>query len=133
MVGPSQKRAAVKVLQEKGISERSACRLVALDRSTQRYSPVAAKDDELRNLIKDLANKHRRFGYRRLHLKVLKAGLSVNHKAVQRIYQEEGLQVRRRRRKRMTVQRQPMAAAIAINEVWSIDFLWDRTVRGVRG
>src|SRR5690349_10023882 len=104
MVGPSQKRAAVKVLQAQGLSERAACRLLDLGRSTQRYAPVTPADGELRSLVKELANKYRRFGYRRLHLKVLKQGLVVNHKAVQRIYREEGLQVRRRRRRKMTIQ-----------------------------
>ena len=131
MVGPSQKRAAVKVLQTKGMSERSACRLVGLDRTTLRYVPVPPKDGELRALVKELAAKYRRAGYRRLHWKVLKRGFAVNHKAVERIYNEEGLQVRRRRRKKILIQRQPMEAARFINEVWSMDFIWDRTVKGV--
>jgi putative transposase len=131
MVGPSHKRAAVKVLQDKGISERAACRLVGLDRTTHRYIPVPPKDGELRSLVKELAAKYRRAGYRRLHWKVVKRGFAVNHKAVERIYNEEGLQVRRRRRKKVTLQRQPMEAARFINEVWSMDFIWDRTVKGV--
>jgi len=130
MVGPSQKRAAVEVLKSKGISERSACKLVGLERSTLRYSPVPPRDTALRALVKDLAGKHRRAGYRRLHLKVLKQGITVNHKAIWRIYREEGLQVRRRRRKKIRLQRQPMEAARFANEVWSMDFIWDRTSQG---
>lgn len=130
MVEPSQRREAVKALKDFGLSERSACRLIGIDRSTHRYRAVPAKDGELRSLVKELANKYRRFGYRRLHLKVLKAGISANHKAVQRVYQEEGLQVRRRRRKKIKYVRQPMSAATKPNEVWSMDFVWDRTVKG---
>lgn len=120
----------MKVLVLFGLSERAACRLVGVERSTHRYKAVAPKDGELRLLIKELAGKYRRFGYRRLHVKVLKSGILANHKAVQRIYQEEGLQVRRRRRKKIAYTRQPMQEATKPNEVWSMDFIWDRTVKG---
>src|SRR5579864_1992319 len=66
MVGPSHKRAAVKVLQDKGLSVRAACRLVGLDRTTLGYVPVPPKDGELRSLVKELAAKYRRAGYRRI-------------------------------------------------------------------
>ena len=130
MVEPSHRREAVGVLVEFGLSERTACRLVGVERSTQRYKAVAPKDGELRLLIKELAGRYRRFGYRRLHVKILKSGIVANHKAVQRIYQEEGLQVQRRRRKKIAYTRQPMQEATRPNEVWSMDFIWDRTVKG---
>ena len=130
MVGPSQRREAVKVLVEFGLSERAACRSVGMERSSHRYQPVPPKDGELRSLIKELAGKYRRFGYRRLHTKVLKKGVIANHKAVQRIYQEEGLQVRKRRGKKLNSIRVPMQEATKLNEVWSMDFIWDRTIKG---
>lgn len=130
MVGPSHKREAVKVLVEFGLSERAACRLVGIKRSSHRYRAVTPKDGELRQLIKTLAYKHKRRGYRYLHIKALKAGHKVNHKAVQRIYQEEGLQIRKRRRKKIQVVRQPLPAALMPNDCWSMDFIHDTTIDG---
>jgi putative transposase len=95
MVGPSQKRDAVKVLIDNGLSQRVACSLVGLCRGTARYSPRPPTDTSLREALKTAAATHRRFGYRRLHLAVARDGWVVNHKAVYRIYREEQLQVRR--------------------------------------
>ena len=50
---------------------------------------------------------------------------------MERLYQEAKLQVRRRKRKKVPVaERQPLARPKAANEVWSIDFVFDRTAEG---
>ncbi len=75
----------------------------------------------LRERIIELAGVRRRFGYRRLHILLRREGWAINHKAVHRIYREEGLQVRRRKRKRIgLVDRQPIELPERINERWSI-------------
>jgi hypothetical protein len=43
-----------------------------------------------------LAAQGRRFGYRRLHILMIREGICMNHKKLRRLYREEGLQVRRR-------------------------------------
>ena len=49
------------------MSERHACRLMELARSTHRYrARKAERDSELRQRLKELAAKRMRFGYRRL-------------------------------------------------------------------
>lgn len=131
MVGPSQKRDAVKVLRQKGLSERNACCLIGLCRATARYSAKPGRDTVLRDALKEAAGKYRRFGYRRLHLAIARAGIEVNHKAVYRVYREEQLQVQRRRRRKLRIPRIPMPAATKRNQVWSMDFLWDRTIKGL--
>ncbi|GAB2569669.1 hypothetical protein GCM10027066_10590 [Dyella jejuensis] len=63
-----------------------------------------------------------------IHLKLRQEGEAVNYKRVERLYQEERLQVRRRKRKKVPVgERQPLFRPAAPNEVWSMDFVFDRT------
>lgn len=63
---------------------------------------------------------------------VRRQGLDVNHKRVERLWREEGLPLpRRRRRKRATTPSwdRPRPATCP-NEVWSYDFIHDRTEDG---
>jgi putative transposase len=75
----------------------------------------------------------RRFGYRRLHALLRREGWRVNHKAVHRIYVEEGLQVRKRKRKRVArAERRRLLVPQAPNERWSMDFQHDLLATGQR-
>src|SRR3546814_9007996 len=66
-----------------------------------------------------------------IHLKLRQAGWLLNYKRVERLYQEAKLQVRRRKRKKVPVaERQPLVRPKAANEVWSMDFVFDRTAEG---
>jgi putative transposase len=109
------------------MSERHACRLVGLGRSTYRYRlRKAERDVGLRARLKELAAKRMRFGYRRLTAMLLREGMAANHKRVYRLYREEGLamRIRQRRRIRWTgVIVKPAAAKP--NERWSMDFVSD--------
>lgn len=84
-----------------GFSERRACRLVGVARSTCQYRPGRELATPLRERLRVLAEQRRRFGYRRLTILLRREGFPVNHKRVYRLYRAEGLAVRRRRRKRM--------------------------------
>lgn len=109
------------------MSERHACRLMELARSTHRYrSGKAERDAELRVRLKELAAQRMRFGYRRLRAMLVREGTSANHKRVYRLYREEGLAMRIRQRRRIrwsgAVAR---PAASRANQRWSIDFVSD--------
>jgi len=109
------------------VSERHACRLVGLGRSTNRYrARKAERDAALRARLKELAVKRMRFGYRRLTAMLPREGMAANHKRVYRLYQEEGLAMRMRTRRRIRW-RGSVAhpAASRPNERWSMDFLSD--------
>ena len=109
------------------MSERHACRLLGLARSSHRYrARRRERDRALRARLKELAGKRMRFGYRRLTALLVREGLAVNHKRVYRLYREEGLamRIRQRRRIRWTgAVSSPVAARP--NERWSIDFVSD--------
>lgn len=99
--------------------------------SALRYEPRPDRNCELRQTIVELAQRHRRYGAGMIYLKVRQAGHHVNHKRVERLYALESLQVRRRRRKKIPVsERQPLIRPGAANEVWSMDFVFDRICTG---
>jgi putative transposase len=84
------------------MSERHACRLMGLGRSTHRYrARKAERDSALRIRLKELAARRMRFGYRRLTAMLLHEGMQANHKRVYRLYRKEGLAMRIRQRRRI--------------------------------
>ncbi len=116
------------------LSERHACGLVGISRSSARYLGSGRNDEPLRQRLRALAAERRRFGYRRLHVLLRREGLAVNHKRVYRIYREEGLSVRRRCRKRVARERCPARAPTGPDQRWSLDFVsdalsWGRKIR----
>jgi transposase InsO family protein len=114
-----------------GLSERRALRVVRMSASAYRYAMRPDRNIELRQRIIALAQRHKRYGVGMIHLKLRQAGLPVNYKRVERLYQEARLQVRRRKRKKVPPnERQPLARPTAANEVWSMDFVFDRTAEG---
>jgi putative transposase len=68
------------------MSERHACRLLGLGRSTHRYRErKRERDRALRRRLKELAAKRMRFGYRRLTAMLAREGMTFNHKRVYRL------------------------------------------------
>ena len=109
MVTPAARREATKFFRERHqLSERRACALVGMSRSTYRYERQDRDEDALRQRLNELAGERPRFGYRRLHALLVREGWSVNHKRIYRLYCELGLTVRRKRRNRVAqANRQP--------------------------
>lgn len=111
-------------------SERHACQLIGLAVSTYRHAPKKV-DDTLREQLIALAREKPRYGYRRLHVLLLREGITVNHKRVWRLYREAGLAVKRRKRKRLVRMGIPhQAVAVAANEEWALDFISDKLATG---
>jgi putative transposase len=99
---PAGLRAAVSYVEmEYQMSERHACRLLGLGRSTHRYRAGKDRDAALRTRLKELAARRMRFGYRRLTAMLVREGMPTNHKRVYRLYREEGLAMRIRQRRRI--------------------------------
>ncbi|MEZ5953125.1 IS3 family transposase [Hyphomonas sp.] len=134
LLTPDVKRKAVQHLMAvHELSERRACKLAELDRSTFQYEKQAGDDAAMRERLRALAAARRRFGYRRLGILLDREGLGANHKKIFRIYQEEGLAVKRRRgRKRAVGTRSPMHLPEGPNQRWSLDFVSDALSDGRR-
>jgi putative transposase len=129
-----RRAAAIKMIDVLGISERRACRLVGLSRTSYRESPCAdLATQELSARIVELAHERRRFGYRRIHDLLTREGHAVNHKRVWRLYRMNDLAVRKRRKsKRVRNERIPLLRPTAVNQVWSLDFVMDSLANGRR-
>ncbi len=82
------------------VSERRACQVIPVHRSTQRYRSIARDQTALRVRLRDLAAAQVRYGYRRLHVWRPREGWRVNHKRVYRLYRLEGLSLRFKSRKK---------------------------------
>ena len=120
-------------MQDLGLSERRACRLAKAPRSTVRYKSVKDTDQDLRQRMHDLSDRHRRFGHPRLHVLLRREGFGANHKKTHRIYVEEGLQVRKRKkRRRSAIARRPLVLPSRPRQRWSMDFMSDQLSSGRR-
>ena len=116
-----------------GLSERRACLLTGVSPSVYRYEAKRGNDDELRTRMRELAGERKRFGSPRLHIMLKREGLVVNHKRTERVYREEGLGLRRKRRRKGTAgARVIIPAPERPNQKWSMDFVSDSTVTGRR-
>ena len=82
------------------LSERTACKLLGVEGSSYRYEPRPDCNAAIREELLKLARQKPRYGYRRLHALLCRRGHEVNVKRVYRLYLEEGLSVRRNKRKR---------------------------------
>ena len=134
MVSPQAKRAAVTVLMtERDFGVTRACGLVGISRSLFRYRSRRSDSGPLRDRIEAIAATKRRYGYRRVYLRLRREGWEVNRKRVYRLYREAGLAVRRRKRKRIGVfERKPLPKPTAANVSWSMDFVADGLIGGRR-
>jgi len=131
MVTAPARRDLVRWLTTKGLSEHQGLRVAGMSASAFRYTPRPDRNVGLRERIIALAQRHRRYGAEMIYLKIRQTGEIVNHKRVERLYALEKLQVRRRRRKKIPIgERQPLIRPGSANEVWSMDFVFDRVATG---
>jgi putative transposase len=115
------------------VSERRACQVIPVHRSTQRYRSIARDQTALRMRLRDLAGARVRDGYRRLQVLLQREGWQVNHKRIYRLYRLEGLSLRlKSRRKRPSHLRVASPVAQAPDEHWSLDFITDSLADGRR-
>jgi putative transposase len=140
VVTADQRRAAADYLAERfGIAQRHAARLLDQARSSLRYHKKARPGEApLDRAIRRLARRHPRWGYRRIHARLRTLGWSVNRKRVRRRWLELGLKrpVRLRKTRKLGPKRGTSANSCVAspaafkNDVWTCDFLADRTSDG---
>ncbi len=116
-----------------GLSDRRACSIVGADRKIVRYRSRRPPDTELRARLRELANKRRPFGYRRLFILLRREGEPSGVKHIHRLYREEWLSVRKRRTRRKAVgARAPILVEAKPNARWSTDCVHDQFASGRR-
>jgi len=110
-----------------------ACGLVGISRSLYGYRSRRPDCAPLRERIEEIAAVKRRYGYRRVYLRLRREGWQVNGKRVYRLYRDAGLAVRRRKRKRIGFfERRPLPKPMSANVSWSMDFVADGLIGGRR-
>jgi putative transposase len=117
------------------LSERRACRILAVNRRAVRYRSVKREQNTaLRMRIKELAAARIRYGQRRIYVLLRREGWAVNIKRVSRIYREEGLAIRTKipRRRRAAVVREQVPERTAPNQSWAMDFMHDVLADGTK-
>ncbi len=116
-----------------GLSERRSCLATGVSPSVYRYESKRGDDDALRRRMRELAGKRTRFGCPRLRIMLKREGLVVNHKRTECLYGEEGLALRRKRRRKGAAGARVIAPPpVRPNQRWSMDFVTDSTVTGRR-
>jgi putative transposase len=106
--------------------------MIGLSRTSFCYKPVSKPDEEIIvKRLKKLAETRRRFGCPRLHIMLRREGFMINHKRTERIYKQEGLILRIRRRKKLSsLLRTEMPRPNYPNHIWSMDFMRDNLADG---
>ena len=132
MVKPAAKSAAVAELRKQhGTSERRACRLVGLMRSTHRYRQHQnERRERLRTRIGQIAGERQRFGYRRITALLRREEWRVNPKCVARICREQQWTVPKQRRKRIWRPAAFSTPATRPNQRWAMDYVSDNLASG---
>jgi len=116
------------IIESFGLSIRRACSLIGIWRTSFAYKPKEKGPDEaeIRARLKEHAEFRRRFGCPRLHVLLRRDGFIINHKRTERIYREEGLSLRIKRRKKMaSTLRVEVPRPTHPNHIWSMDFMKD--------
>ena len=124
---------AHKVVSDQGVCIRVACVAFRISESCYRYErKLNAENDEVANWLIKLTDNHRSWGFGLcyLYLRNVK-GFKWNHKRVYRIYKELELNLRIKPRKRLVREKpEALTVPLAINQVWSMDFMHDQLSDG---
>jgi putative transposase len=132
MVSAQARRAQVAYVRGRGVSQRRACALLSVSRSTLGYPlRLPLKDAPVLEAMRDLSAQYPRFGYRRIHVFLGRRGFELSPDRVHRIWRSAGLQVPRKRpRRRVAGSRPRPLGAQAGNQVWDYDFVFDACANG---
>jgi putative transposase len=132
MVSACVRRRQVAFVCERGVSQRRACALMSVARSTLRYeSRLIKRDAPVVAAMRDLSAQYPRYGYRRIQVFLDRQGYAMSADRTHRIWRQYGLQVPRKRpRKRIATSRPRPLPALGANHVWAYDFVYDACANG---
>jgi putative transposase len=134
MVSPEARRGMVKLATARGMSQRKACALFSVPRSTLGYSSVLdEKDAPLLDRMAELARANPRYGYRRVRALLSREGHTMSPGRAARLWRKAGLQVpKRRRRRRVPPGQARPTTSTAANHVRAWDIVHDVCANGQR-
>ena len=95
------------MIKNAGNSTQKSCDLVGMNKSSYYYQPVENPvNTRLTRRLVELAQERPRFGSPRLTVLLRQEYGAINHKRVERLYRQEGLNLPRKRKKRKWLGRQ---------------------------
>ena len=114
------------------VSIRRACQVLRFDTSSYHYKSRRPEQAALEQRIREICQTRVRYGYRRVHVMLRREGWMINQKKTRRIYNEKGLQLRKKTPKRRVKAklRDDRRAASRPNDVWAMDFVHDQLATG---
>lgn len=129
-----QRRGAEHLEAQHGVSERRACQVVGIARSTKRRPSGRIEEARLVRRVHELTERYPRFGYRKIHAVLRGEAFAIGRDRLRLIRKREGLQVARKQRKRRRAGKSTgdVDRALYPNHVWSYDFVADQTIDGRR-
>lgn len=133
MVSLAERRRGAEHLEaEHGVSERRACQVIGIARSTKRRPSGRVEEAKLVRRVHELTERYPRYGYRKIHTLLRAEGFAIGRDRLRLIRKREGLQVPRKQRKRRRRGKSTTDADRALypNHVWSYDFVSDQTMDG---
>lgn len=132
MVSVAARRRQVGFATARGLSQRRACRLLSVARSSLSYtSRLDERDSPVLEAMRELARQYPRYGYRRIQVFLARSGFEMSADRAYRLWQKAGLQAPRRRpRRRIASGRPRPTPPAAANHVWAYDFVYDRCANG---
>ena len=131
MVSVQARQAQARYAIERGVSQRRACTLLSISRSTLYYQAILPeKDAPVMAVMRQLSGQYPRFGYRRIRIFLERAGYPMSPQRCARLWAKAGLQVPRKRPRKAMAARQRPAAPSATHRVWSYDFMYDACANG---
>jgi len=132
MVSPRGRREQVGFLRDRGLSQRRACGLLNVPRSTLGYrSRQPRKDAAVLVAMNRLSGQYPRYGYRRIRIFLRREGLAMGINRARRLWRQAGLGLPRKRpRRRLAASRPRPLPPRAANHVWAYDFVFDYCANG---
>lgn len=132
MVSVPARRQQVAFAQQRGLSQRRACTLLKVARSSLHYdSRLADRDAEALSVMSRLSAEYSRYGYRRIQVFMEREGHVMSADRTYRLWRTAGLQVPRKRpRRRVAGTRPRPQAPTTANQVWAYDFVFDACANG---
>lgn len=114
-----------------GMSERRACQIIGISRTTYRYREKKTDDQAIREQLQRIAERKPRWGFKKMRDYLKNQGYGWNHKRVYRVYCEMQLNIRVKPKKRLpTREPKPLTQPSTANQSWSIDFMSDSLADG---
>jgi putative transposase len=132
MVSPHARREQVNFACGRGLSQRRACGLIGISRSSLNYQlRLPAKDNPVMQAMKALSAQYPRYGYRRIRIFLRRQGLELGCSRTHRLWRQAGLLLPRKRPRRRVASSRPRAFnPVKANTVWAYDFVFDTTAEG---